>query len=89
MVAPPTYLCAGRGDDPKATLAEEIQNCEGMRRRLNGAECISGAYVTSDFSYRSRQVAGDGWVLIGDAFAFLDPIYSSGVATTPTLATSS
>ena len=32
-----------------------------------------------DFSYLSRQIAGDGWILAGDAFGFLDPIYSSGV----------
>jgi flavin-dependent dehydrogenase len=35
--------------------------------------------ATRDFSYRSRQIAGDGWVLVGDALGFLDPIYSSGV----------
>src|SRR5207245_7374594 len=34
---------------------------------------------TKDYSYRSTKVAGDGWVLIGDAFGFLDPLYSSGV----------
>jgi flavin-dependent dehydrogenase len=32
-----------------------------------------------EFSYRSSRIAGDGWVLAGDAFGFLDPIYSSGV----------
>ena len=46
---------------------------------MEGATRISGAYVTSDFSYRATQVAGNGWVLIGDAFGFVDPIYSSGV----------
>jgi hypothetical protein len=40
---------------------------------------VSGFYATKDYSYRSRQVAGDGWVLVGDAFGFLDPLYSSGV----------
>src|SRR5207244_772907 len=35
--------------------------------------------ATKDYSYRSKEVAGDGWVLIGDAFGFLDPLYSSGV----------
>ena len=35
--------------------------------------------VLNDFSYRSSRIAGDGWVLVGDAFGFLDPIYSSGV----------
>ncbi len=79
VVAPPAYLCSGRGDDPLATLKEEIEDCPGIARRLVGAELVSGAYVTSDFSYRSREMAGPGWVLIGDAFGFLDPVYSSGV----------
>ena len=35
--------------------------------------------LSKDFSYRSSQVAGDGWVLVGDALGFLDPVYSSGV----------
>jgi len=79
VVARPSYLFTGRGDDPLATLDQEIQNCPGMKRRLETAERISRAYVTSDFSYRSSRIAGDNWVLVGDAFAFLDPVYSSGV----------
>ena len=46
---------------------------------MASAQLSSQVYVTSDFSYRARQVAGDGWVLIGDAFGFLDPVYSAGV----------
>jgi flavin-dependent dehydrogenase len=79
LVALPSYLFTGRGDDPMKTLRAEIENCPAMLRRLNEAELVSQAYVTSDFSYRADRVAGDGWVLIGDAFGFLDPVYSSGV----------
>lgn len=79
VVAPTSYLCLGRGDDPLAILAEEIANCPGIRRRVESAERVSQAYVTGDYTYRSRSIAGDGWVLAGDAFGFLDPIYSSGV----------
>lgn len=79
VVAPPSYLCAGRGDDPALTLDEEIENCPGLKSRLAKAERIGKVYITADFSYRSRRMAGDGWVLIGDAFGFLDPVYSSGV----------
>ncbi len=79
VVAPPSYLCTGRGDDPLATLEEEIKGCPGIGRRLEASTRISRAYVTSDFSFRSTRMAGDGWVLVGDAFAFLDPVYSSGV----------
>ena len=35
--------------------------------------------AAKEYSYRSQQAAGDGWVLVGDAFGFLDPLYSSGV----------
>lgn len=35
--------------------------------------------MTGEYSYRSRYCAADGLVLVGDAFAFLDPVFSSGV----------
>ena len=37
------------------------------------------AQVLNEFSYMTRQGAGDGWVMAGDAFGFLDPMYSTGV----------
>ncbi|MEE8169748.1 MAG: NAD(P)/FAD-dependent oxidoreductase, partial [Phycisphaerae bacterium] len=79
LVSDPHDLFTGRGDDPAVTLDEEIAECDAVRRRLESAQRISRVYVTSDFSYRADRVAGDGWVLVGDAFGFLDPVYSSGV----------
>jgi flavin-dependent dehydrogenase len=79
VVGSPSFLITGRGDDPLATLDEEIARCPAIARRVEPAERVSHAYVTSDFTYRSRKIAGNGWVLIGDAFCFLDPIYSNGV----------
>jgi flavin-dependent dehydrogenase len=35
--------------------------------------------VTGNYSYDSKQMGGRGWVLVGDAFAYLDPVFSSGV----------
>lgn len=66
-------------ESPEKTLEEEIQNCRGLDGRMENAERISPAHVLSDFSWRANRCAGDGWVLVGDAFGFLDPIYSSGV----------
>jgi flavin-dependent dehydrogenase len=40
---------------------------------------IGEVRVTGNYSYDSRQMGGPGWVLVGDAFAFLDPVFSSGV----------
>jgi len=42
-------------------------------------ERASRYYATKDDTYRSSRAAGAGWVLVGDAFGFLDPLYSSGV----------
>jgi flavin-dependent dehydrogenase len=61
------------------TYQEEVENCPAVRERLAPGRRVTGWFATHDYSYRSRQVAGPGWVAIGDAFGFLDPLYSSGV----------
>ena len=72
-------LITGRDTTPEQTLEEEIQNCVSLIPRMEKARRISPVHVLSDFSYRARRCAGEGWVLVGDAFGFLDPMYSSGV----------
>jgi geranylgeranyl reductase family protein len=79
VVANPEYLVKGRGQDLAKILQEEIDKCESCRKRLEGATRADKVYSIIDYSYRSRQCAGDGFMLIGDAYGFLDPIYSSGV----------
>jgi len=64
---------------PEQTLEEEVAGCRGLDGRMNGAVRVSPVYVLSDFSWQATRSAGEGWVLVGDAFGFLDPIYSSGV----------
>jgi flavin-dependent dehydrogenase len=61
------------------TYQEEVDNCPAVQERLAPGRRVTGWFATHDYSYRSRQVAGPGWVAIGDAFGFLDPLYSSGV----------
>jgi flavin-dependent dehydrogenase len=78
VVAPFDYLFKGRGSHEQ-TYIEEVERCPEVAQRIEGAERITGYFATKDYSYRSKQVSGDGWVLIGDAFGFLDPLYSSGV----------
>jgi flavin-dependent dehydrogenase len=68
-----------KGATPEQILEAEIKGCRGLDDRMATAERISPVHVLSDFSYRATRCAGDGWVLIGDAFGFLDPMYSSGV----------
>jgi flavin-dependent dehydrogenase len=58
---------------------EEVDNCPEIARRIAGAERADKFYATKDYSYKISKYAGDGWVTIGDAHGFLDPLYSSGV----------
>jgi flavin-dependent dehydrogenase len=78
VVAPFDYLFKGRKDHEK-TYHEEVERTTAVKERVKDATRATGYFVTRDYSYRSKQVAGDGWVLVGDAFGFLDPLYSSGV----------
>src|SRR5262249_59287777 len=51
----------------------------GRREGLRPGRRVEPFRAAKEYSYRSRRAAGDGWVLAGDAFGFLDPLYSSGV----------
>jgi flavin-dependent dehydrogenase len=78
VVAPFDYLFKGRTNYGQ-TYEEEVELCPGVKQRVSKAKKVTGYFATKDYSYRSTRVAGDGWVLVGDAFGFLDPLYSSGV----------
>jgi flavin-dependent dehydrogenase len=78
IVAPFDYIFKGRTNYAQ-TYDEEVETCPGVRERVAQAKRVTGYFATKDYSYRSKQVAGNGWVLVGDAFGFLDPLYSSGV----------
>jgi flavin-dependent dehydrogenase len=79
VVGPVDHLLRGRASEPVAVFEEEIERSPALQERIKNAERVSDVRVMRDFSYISRRIAGDGWVMAGDAFGFLDPIYSSGV----------
>ena len=78
VVAPFDYLFKGRTNYAQ-TYEEEVERCPAVKQRISSGKRVAGYFATKDYSYRSKQVAGNGWVLIGDAVGFLDPLYSSGV----------
>jgi flavin-dependent dehydrogenase len=78
IVAPFDYIFKNRSNYAQ-TYEEEVEMCPGVKQRVANAKKVTGYFATKDYSYRSTRVAGDGWVLVGDAFGFLDPLYSSGV----------
>ncbi|HEV7746486.1 MAG TPA: NAD(P)/FAD-dependent oxidoreductase [Pyrinomonadaceae bacterium] len=79
VVADPEYLVQGRGQDLAKIFNEEVEKVESCRKRMEGSTRVDKIYSILDYSYRSKSCAGDGFILIGDAYGFLDPIYSSGV----------
>lgn len=80
VVADAQYLFKDRaGKDHETIYFEEVDRCPGLKPRLEKATRATEFFAAKEYTYRSRQPAGDGWVLVGDAFGFLDPLYSSGV----------
>jgi flavin-dependent dehydrogenase len=62
-----------------AAFARAVALNPWLAERMAVSKQVDGVHVTSDYSYRSEHCADDGVVLAGDAFAFLDPVFSSGV----------
>ena len=78
-VCRPDYLKQRRGPTLEF-LRATLQRNAGLWRRIEHAELIDNrVHVTGNYSYDSREIGGPGWMLIGDAFAFVDPVFSSGV----------
>ena len=78
VVSPFDYLFKNRESYAK-TYDEEVEQCAAVKDRVSSGRRVAGYFATKDYSYRATKVAGDGWVMIGDAWGFLDPLYSSGV----------
>ncbi len=65
---------------PENAFARAVATSPALTRRLAKATRVSVVRGGSGYlAYRNRQTSGHGWVMLGDARAFLDPIYSSGV----------
>lgn len=73
------YLYRDPNADLETMFKREAAIQPWIEDHLRGAERAGEYRVTGDYSYRSRYCASDGLVLAGDAFSFLDPVFSSGV----------
>ncbi len=78
IVASPDYLF-GATDKVDDAFVHEVRSCEALSERLASAERMAPVRGTRQLAYQNRTTCGDGWVMVGDARAFLDPIYSSGL----------
>jgi flavin-dependent dehydrogenase len=64
---------------PETALEKFIAEQPLMVERMKNAKLVSPVYSAGDYSYRNRQLAGNRWLLVGDAAGFIDPVFSSGV----------
>lgn len=78
IVADPEYVFS-QSDEMEAAFTREVALCAPLADRLSAARRVGPVRGLRHLAYLNRQTCGDGWVMIGDARAFLDPIYSSGL----------
>lgn len=80
VVADYQYLFKNReSKDFESIYQAEVDKCPAVKQRISIGKRVDQYRAAKEYSYRSQHAAGDGWVLVGDAFGFLDPLYSSGV----------
>jgi flavin-dependent dehydrogenase len=69
----------GRSGSPHDLLFQRIRSAPTLQVRMSDARQVSEVMATGNYSYRANACWGDGYMMIGDAFAFIDPVFSSGV----------
>jgi len=74
----PEYLRQRTGSQQEFLL-RTLADVPALRERLRTARVTGHLQATGNYSYLSRRICGPRWVMVGDAYAFLDPIFSTGV----------
>ena len=73
------YYMKSRKTDPAQFFLDTIALCPALVERLKDAQLTSPVTATGNYSYQASRTAGQNYLLLGDAFAFIDPVFSSGV----------
>ena len=79
VVADGKYLSRDGVKTPEGIFNREIQQNAWINGYLAAGKQVGPYYITSEFSFHSRHCGCEGLLLVGDAFCFLDPVFSSGV----------
>ncbi|MBI3417527.1 MAG: tryptophan 7-halogenase, partial [Verrucomicrobia bacterium] len=79
VVAEGKYLTRGGVKDPKMIFHREVEANVWIKEHLSAGEPVGPYFVTSEYSFHSRHCGTEGLLLVGDAFCFLDPVFSSGL----------
>src|SRR6186713_3159592 len=79
IVAEGKYLTRGGVKEPREIFHREVEENQWIKDHLAEGESTGEYFITSEYSRHSRYCSAPGLLLVGDAFAFLDPVFSSGV----------
>lgn len=79
VVAEGKYLTRDGVKDLGQIFAREVEQNLWIKEYLSCGQQTGPFFVTNEFSFHSRHCASEGLLLVGDAFSFLDPVFSSGV----------
>jgi len=79
VVAEGKYLTRGGVKEPREIFHREVEENQWIKTHLAEGASTGEYFITSEYSRHSRHCAAPGLLLVGDAFAFLDPVFSSGV----------
>lgn len=77
-VCPPDYLKTRR-TDVTSFFQQTIAKAPALMERLQNANLTGPATATGNYSYKARTMVGRNYLMIGDAYAFIDPVFSTGV----------
>lgn len=72
------YMKSRKGDT-RQFFFDTIARCPALAERLDQAKLPGNVTATGNYSYFSERMYGERWILVGDAWAFVDPVFSSGV----------
>ena len=73
------YTKARKGMSAEQLFLGAIEEQKEIKKALAGAKRVRPIDTTGNWSYRAREYHGDRWLLVGDAAAFIDPLFSTGV----------
>lgn len=73
------YYMKSRGLPLRDFFLQTIALCPPLANRLESAALASEVEATGNYAYSCRRAHGDRFLLVGDAYAFVDPVFSSGV----------
>lgn len=73
------YYMKSRRVDTEQFFFDTIALCPPLAKRLQAAKLASAVTATGNFSYTSSRSSGPNYLMLGDAYAFIDPVFSTGV----------